>query len=312
MGNRIYYFEMPELPSRAEMLDKAAEYCADFIIGKIKRARFEFIERSEYIELCEDSEDDDFTESTLLSVWGRQSLLKMNGYTSFVVKIKNFEYVGELFVELGTMCGDYVDGYSASCSGSMTDNVPNKIQINILIPKKNMENKKWSPILEQEIFLEIVGTIRHEIQHAVQYTRFTPEEKEANQIILIALDVLGKDKMSSLWNYDKIYFSQNIELEAYIKELQLVAKHKNSSFDEVLVEFLRDHILSIGSRHFNAVSMMHFLILSSIPGKIKKKDKKLLAEIMTIYDHIINKFYTFKKKHGRKITYVKKRKKKIT
>jgi len=309
MGKRVYYFEMPELPTRSERYDKAAEYVAQFVIGKIKRARFPFMDRAAYIELCEDSDDEDFTDSTLLSIWGRQALLHLNGYTSFDLKVKNFEYVNNVFVEIGTLTGDYVDGYSISCSGSLTPDIPKRIQINILIPRRYFDDKNWSPLLEQEIFLEIVGTIRHEIQHSIQYARFTSEEKETNQVMLTALDLLGKDKMNSLWNYDKIYFAQKIELEAYIKEFQLVAKHKNSTFDEVLVDFLRDHIFFIGNKVFNAFSIIQLLMMSSIPRKMKKSDKIKLAEIMKIYDSIISKFYSFKQKYGRQITYVKKKRK---
>lgn len=193
-----------------------------------------------------------------------------------IFNVLNCEYVSKikLFIRY-----EYI-GYTMT-EGEVLFNSPDTINLNFRFPACLLyggntlsfgNHRKYL----NELYFNLVGTIRHEIQHIIQLFYITISDAA----VMAAMIKFYKTNIQDLMLLEEKYFIYPAEMEAFIKSWKLVAKKQNIYWKDFMYK-------SIDSR-----AKFLFNIY---------KNKK---EIDKMYTNIKNKILDFASKHKNRLTYL--------
>lgn len=187
----------------------------------------------------------------------------------FDFRLENCECIDQVDVQI-SYCEDCHDVWT---EGFITMKSPNILFLTCVVPID------FDSSYYQKLYMSLVGTVRHELQHS--YQTFFLRRDEAIELGKFYRDISQLKAPS--WEKERQYMHQKLEIEAKIKQWTLQARKKNMSWQRYMNVEINKKIRTL-----------------SMTCKTEEEKK----QIRNTYEEIKKQVYKFYRKYGRIRTYL--------
>lgn len=297
------------MKKKFDELDKFAIKTAKEILEKIKSKDFPIVSKKKYFENIEKQrkESDDIKDCDLSDFATQDIKNDIAKCGSFEIKIKRNRIISKVKIDIAYLNCEYSIDAETAISGSINSAEPHIIYLYVYLPK--IIAKKRENVVFEELNCELLKNLRHEAQHSLQFAIM--DEKQYKKSIRDSgkSNKFFDEKFEKIWEYDKFYFTNKNEMEAFLKEFAFMEKITGKSMGEQLEFLLNDHQTFVCQTNFQKYGYKE-LFADYVNNKIGRKDKILIKDILNSYVKIEKSFVLFYKKYGHKECYLLKEVKK--
>jgi hypothetical protein len=289
-----------------DALEKMSLRITQHIVDKINGKKFKILPKKEYFKKLKEKNKEmkGITPLDLTDFADKDINKDISFCGTFMVEMDKQKYLKAVIVEIGYLKNAYSPNANVAISGSMRSNEPSIIYIHIFMPEK-VKDKNLNRNLRSELEIELLRTIRHELQHSFQYNIMDKKEYDKSIVESAKIECCFDTKFDKIWEYDKVYFANKNEIEAFLKEFILIYKVTGKDVDTLLDEMIEDHLGYIYQKNFEVYDEKDVLY-SLACNKSNKKEKNMLKEVLETYKEIRKGFWKFIKKYKSKLCYLEK------
>ena len=258
--------------------------------------------KKDYIKMSQKRQKEDELRMSLLDFCDDFTLKHIKKCGSISLSIRGSDFVDLIIAEVGFIDEKYSEGIlDIVVSGNIISNEPNAIYLYVYIPEtflSSITNAEY-----EELEMSLIRTIRHELQHCIQFSSMTDRQYNAEIRGSKSMSTEFYNRYETMWKFDEQYFKNKGELEAFTKEIELASKISQKPLSFYVHELLDGRLEFIFQNNYSAYDAKTMVFLCA-EKKLTKKEMKQLKEIMNVYKIVSNNIKSFIKKNKNKVCYL--------